>query len=111
MFSVRTSQEGGDAPATPKRGRCPLPNLFTNRGSYLTLAKQFFRARSRKRRARLPAVPSTAIVNTDLNPRGSVLANGELWNAQTLHGNSIARQTKVTIVGFHNHVLLVENNS
>jgi membrane-bound ClpP family serine protease len=59
----------------------------------------------------LPTVNSTAIVNTELNPRGSVLANGELWTARTLRGNSIARQTEVTIVGFHNHFLLVENRS
>ena len=78
---------------------------------YLRLLNEFVGARNRKRRPHLPPLASTAIVNTALNPRGSVLANGELWNAQTLRGNSIARQTEVTIVGFDNHFLLVENRS
>ena len=76
-----------------------------------TLLKQFVTARSRKRRPRLPAVSSTAIVNTDLNPRGSVLASGELWTAETTHGNSIRTDATVTIVGFRNHLLLVEERS
>ena len=75
------------------------------------LFTEFVRARNRKRRPHLPPLASIAIVNTDLNPRGSVLANGELWNAQTVRGNSITRQNEVTIVGFHNHLLLVENRS
>jgi membrane-bound ClpP family serine protease len=74
---------------------------------YWSLLQEFARARSRKRRPRLPAVSSTAIVNTDLNPQGSVLANGELWQAQTVRGNSIPHQTTVTIVGFQDHLLLV----
>ena len=79
--------------------------------AYWKLLNEFVRARDRKRRPHLPPLASTAIVNTDLNPRGSVLANGELWNAQTLRGDSVARQSEVTIVGFHNHVLLVEHRS
>jgi len=79
--------------------------------AYWKLVQELVRARNRKRRPHLPPLASTAIVNTDLNPSGSVLANGELWNAQTFRGNSIARQTQVTIVGFHNHFLLVENRS
>jgi membrane-bound ClpP family serine protease len=82
---------------------------------YLSLLKEFVTARSRKRRPRLPAVSSTAIVNTDLNPRGSVLAGGELWNAETTHGKPIrcgdTTVTTVTIVGFRNHLLLVEERS
>lgn len=78
---------------------------------YLRLLKQFVRARNKKRRPRLPAVSSTATVNTDLNPRGSVLAGGELWNAETTHGNSIHRDATVTVVGFRNHLLLVEERS
>lgn len=75
---------------------------------YLRLLKEFITARRRKRRPHLPAVSSTAIVNTDLNPRGSVLASGELWTAETTHGNSIHTDATVTIVGFRNHLLLVE---
>ncbi|HEY0727036.1 MAG TPA: NfeD family protein [Pyrinomonadaceae bacterium] len=78
---------------------------------YLKLLKEFVTARSRKRRPRLPAVSSKATVNTDLNPRGSVLAGGELWNAESKHGNSIRTDATVTIVGFRNHLLLVEERS
>jgi len=78
---------------------------------YLDLPGKFLLARTRKRRPRLPAVPSSAIVNTDLNPNGSVLAGGELWNAEELNGNSVPREATVTIVGFRNHLLLVEERS
>jgi membrane-bound ClpP family serine protease len=74
---------------------------------YWKLLQEFASARSNKRRPRLPTVSSTAIVNTDLYPRGSVLADGELWTAQTVYGNPISSQTKVTIVGFQDHLLLV----
>jgi membrane-bound ClpP family serine protease len=78
---------------------------------YLRLLRQFITSRSRKRRAHLPAVFSTAIVNTDLNPRGSVIARGELWNAESKHGTWIPERARVTIVGFRNHFLLVEERS
>ena len=79
--------------------------------SYLRLLIAIAKARSRKRRPHLPAVSSAAIVNTELNPRGSVLVGGELWSAETTHGDSIPRQTTVTIVGFRSHLLLVEERS
>lgn len=78
---------------------------------WVGLFKEFVTARSRKRRPRLPAVFSTAVVNTDLKPNGSVLAGGELWNAESKHGNSIRSNATVTIVGFRNHLLLVEERS
>jgi hypothetical protein len=34
-----------------------------------------------------------------------------LWRAETLHGNSIPQQQTVTIVGFRNHLLLVDERS
>lgn len=78
---------------------------------FLRLLAELATARSKKRHPSLPAVSSTAVVNTDLKPKGSVLASGELWNAETLHGNSIPRNSAVTIVGFRNHLLLVEERS
>lgn len=78
---------------------------------YLSIVKEFVSLRSRKRRPQLPKVSSVAVVNTDLSPNGSVLVGGELWRAETLHGNSIRRQQTVTIVGFRNHLLLVEERS
>ena len=79
--------------------------------AYWNLIKQFFTVRSRKRRPSLPRLSSFAIANTDLNPNGSVLAGGEIWSAETLNGNSIPRQATVTILGFRNHLLLVEERS
>ena len=78
---------------------------------YLRLLPAFVKARSRKRRPSLPRVRSLAIVNTDLDPRGSVLAGGELWRAETLHGKLVRRQETVTVVGFRDHLLLVEERS
>jgi membrane-bound ClpP family serine protease len=78
---------------------------------YLRLLKEFIYARSRKRYPRLPSLPSQAVVNTDLNPHGSVLADGELWNAEALRGDSIPRHAAVKVVGFRNHVLVVEERS
>lgn len=78
---------------------------------YLRLLAAFMRTRSRKRHPRLPAVSSVAVVNTDLKPNGSVLAGGELWNAETLNGASVPRDTTVIVVDFRNHLLLVEERS
>jgi membrane-bound ClpP family serine protease len=79
--------------------------------SYLKLLIAITKARGRKRRPSLPKVSSLATVNTDLEPDGSVLAGGELWRAESLHGNSIRQKQPVTIVGFRNHLLLVEEQS
>jgi membrane-bound ClpP family serine protease len=76
---------------------------------YFRLLKEFIYARRKKRRPHLPTLTSSAVVNTDLNPNGSVLADGELWNAQALRGHSIASQTEVTVVAFRDHLLLVED--
>ena len=78
---------------------------------YFRLLAALVKVRSRKRHPRLPVVSSSAVVNTDLKPNGSVLAGGELWSAETLNGNSIPRAATVTIVGFRNHLLLVEERS
>ena len=78
---------------------------------YLRLLAAFVKTRSRKRHPRLPVVSSFAVVNTDLKPNGSVLAGGELWNAETLNGYSVPREATVTVVGFKNHLLLVEERS
>ena len=78
---------------------------------YFRLLAAIAKARSKKRRPSLPTISSAAIVNTDLKPRGSVLAGGELWTAEALHGNLIPRRQAVTIVGFRNHLLLVDETS
>jgi membrane-bound ClpP family serine protease len=74
---------------------------------FLKLLPAVVKTRSKKRSPALPEVFSSAVVNTDLNPKGSVLANGELWNAQALDSKPITPQTEVIIVGFQDHLLLV----
>ena len=78
---------------------------------YWNLVKDFVKVRSRKRRPSLPLLHFLAIVNTDLNPSGSVLAGGELWAAETLRGNFIQGRATVTVVGFRDHLLVVEERS
>ncbi len=73
--------------------------------------KLFVQARSKKRRPTLPTVFSSAVVNTDLNPKGSVLADGELWTAKSFDRQTIPRETRVTIVGFQDHLLLVTESA
>jgi membrane-bound ClpP family serine protease len=79
--------------------------------TYWNLVKEFVKVRNRKRHPSLPRLQSSAIVNTDLKPRGSVLAGGELWAAETLRGNSIHRRATVIVVGFRDHRLVVEERS
>jgi len=79
--------------------------------AYWNLVKEFLTVRSRKRRPSLPRLLSSATVNTDLKPNGSVLSGGELWAAETLHGNFIQRRSTVTVVGFRDYLLLVEERS
>jgi membrane-bound ClpP family serine protease len=74
----------------------------------LKLLPVIAKARSKKRRPCLPLVCSSAVVNTDLNPRGSVLADGDLWIAEAWDRKPIPHQTKVTVVGFRDHLLLVQ---
>jgi membrane-bound ClpP family serine protease len=50
----------------------------------------------------------TAQVDTKLDPEGTVLVRGELWRATSRNGVSISRHTRVRIVGFQEHLLLVE---
>ena len=79
--------------------------------SYLTLLTELAKSRRKKRRPSLPEVSSLAVVNTDLTPRGSVLAGGELWNAEAVRGERIKTHTNVQIVGFRDHLLLVQDKS
>ena len=78
---------------------------------YLRLLKEFVQARRKKRNPHLPALSSLAVVNTDLKPNGSVLVAGELWNAEAVRGESIRRQATVEVVGFRDHLLLVQEKN
>ena len=56
-------------------------------------------------------VSSLATVHTALSPNGSVFVDGELWLAESLDSQVIAEKTEVTVVGLHNHRLLVTQMS
>jgi membrane-bound serine protease (ClpP class) len=50
----------------------------------------------------------SAEVISDLTPEGAVVVHGELWRARSRDGSSIRDQTRVRVVGFEGHLLLVE---
>ena len=56
-------------------------------------------------------VSSLATVHTRLSPNGSVFVDGELWLAQSLDSQVIPESSEVTVVGLHNHRLLVTQMS
>lgn len=56
----------------------------------------------------LPLISASALVDKPLTPNGTILVNGELWSAYSLHGNFITPGTRVTVVGLRNHLLLVK---
>jgi membrane-bound serine protease (ClpP class) len=68
--------------------------------------------RSRRQKTRTddsPLVGSGAVVDKQLNPEGTVLVRGELWNACSLSGGIIPSLTQVKVVGLRAHILLVED--
>ncbi|MDQ2921752.1 MAG: hypothetical protein M3R52_09120 [Acidobacteriota bacterium] len=52
-------------------------------------------------------VGATGLVNTKLEPHGTVLIHGELWRACSSDGSAIATRSKVSVVGMRDHLLLV----
>ena len=50
----------------------------------------------------------TAMVETRLDPEGTVLVRGELWRASSNDGSVIDPKYKVHVVGARDHVLVVE---
>lgn len=47
-------------------------------------------------------------VDETLDPEGSVLVQGELWRARSSDGVAAPSHTRVRVVGFQDHFLLVE---
>ena len=76
------------------------------------LAVALIAYKSRRHKARTddrPLVGSGAVVDKQLNPEGTVLVRGELWNACSLRGGNIPSLTQVKVVGLRKHLLLVED--
>jgi len=52
-------------------------------------------------------IGATGLVETKLDPHGTVLIHGELWRACSNDANAIATGSKVSVVGMRDHLLLV----
>lgn len=52
-------------------------------------------------------IGSTGLVDTKLDPHGTVLIHGELWCACSNDGSAIASGSKVSVMGMRNHLLVV----
>ena len=52
-------------------------------------------------------IGATGLVDTRLDPHGTVLIHGELWRACSNDGSSIATRSKISVVGIRDHLLLV----
>ena len=53
-------------------------------------------------------VGATGIVQSTLDPEGSVIINGELWRARAVNG-PVGDQQRVRVVGVDSHLVLVES--
>jgi membrane-bound ClpP family serine protease len=52
-------------------------------------------------------ISNRGIVDAPLAPKGSVIINGELWMARSANNSTIPAKTKVKVIGFEDHLLLV----
>ncbi|HEV7797676.1 MAG TPA: NfeD family protein [Pyrinomonadaceae bacterium] len=53
-------------------------------------------------------IGEVARVDTGLNPEGTVIVGGELWPAKSNDGAPISSRARVRVVGFEDHLALVE---
>lgn len=53
-------------------------------------------------------IGETGRVETRINPRGAIIVNGELWNAQSRDGSNIEVDARVRVVGMQGHLAVVE---
>ena len=56
----------------------------------------------------LKVIGAVGIVETQLDPEGAVIVNGELWRARLNDATSAIGKSKVRVVGTQGHLLLVE---
>ena len=53
-------------------------------------------------------IDQIAQVDRQLDPEGTVIVCGELWRAKSNDGSTIFSQTRVRVVGFEDHFVLVK---
>jgi membrane-bound serine protease (ClpP class) len=56
----------------------------------------------------LKLIGEFALVNSKLDPEGTVIVCGELWRARSRDGSNISAGARVRVVGFADHVALVD---
>ena len=88
-----------------------LPFVTAMVGSLAALVAIVIAALSRHKKAAtrtLKLVGEVAQVDSQLDPEGTVLVSGELWRAKSKNGHFISSHQRVRVVGFQEHLLLVE---
>ncbi len=65
----------------------------------LTAIQRVVSSRLRRKRKRTFMIPEKALVTRTLNPRGTVRAQGELWNAREVEGKVVEEGEEVQVVG------------
>jgi membrane-bound serine protease (ClpP class) len=53
-------------------------------------------------------IGETAYVDIELTPEGTVIVGGELWRAKSCDGTFISARARVRVIGFEDHLALVE---
>jgi membrane-bound ClpP family serine protease len=87
-----------------------LPLAFI--GLALLLVALFVASLSRHKKSATGALKMTGaigLVESALDPEGSVIINGELWRARVEKGSSLQPRDRVRVVGHRGHLVLVES--
>lgn len=79
-------------------------------GLILTLYLAYLSRHKKSGSGPLDLIGANGTANSDLNPEGSVLVNGELWRARISQG-TLAADEPVRVLGVEGHLLLVESTS
>jgi membrane-bound serine protease (ClpP class) len=77
---------------------------------FILLAMGILAAISRQRKSssrRMCLLGSFGLAQTKLDPKGTVLIQGELWRALSSNGEAIAQDSKIVVIGTSGHLLLV----
>lgn len=80
-------------------------------GVCVALAAAMLAAVSRHKKSAtgsVSVVGSTGLVDTKLDPHGTVLIHGELWRACSDNGTGMVPGSKIKVVGTRGHLLLVK---
>jgi membrane-bound serine protease (ClpP class) len=57
----------------------------------------------------LTLIGETGVIESDLDPEGAVIINGELWRACARAGSELKARNRVRVIGTRAHLLLVES--